>query len=147
MMDTELDQLAFRFFKLFARFESALKERDFYRVERNGHIQVDWDRFANEIVGKSFLTDLGERAASAQYILENPPKKQGANADNKIVWIEVPSHDSSVQALFGHICRMRNNLYHGAKFNGTWFDPDRSRKLLGHGLNVLEHYSKWLNGH
>ena len=39
---------------------------------------------------------------------------------------------------------MRNNLYHGAKFNGTWFDPQRSERLLGHGLVVLEHYSRWL---
>ena len=64
-METELDQLAFRFFKLFARNESTLKERDFFRIDKHGHIQVDWDRFANEVVGKSFLTDLGTEVVSA----------------------------------------------------------------------------------
>jgi hypothetical protein len=67
-MSANLDQLAFRFFKLFARFEATLKEREFYRVE-NGRIVVDWDRFANEVVGKHFLVDLGDKAASATYIL------------------------------------------------------------------------------
>ena len=143
-MTASLDQLAFKFFKLFARFEATLKERDFYRVE-NGKIVVDWDRFATEIVGKTFLTDLGDKSASATYILNEPPMKQGPNEQNRIVWLDVPANDKSAQALFGHIRRMRNNLYHGAKFNGTWFNPERSQLLLSHGLVVMEHYSSWLN--
>ena len=35
---------------------------------------------------------------------------------------------------------IRNNLYHGAKFNGTWFDPERSKLLLSNALLVLETY-------
>jgi hypothetical protein len=142
-MSADLDQLAFRFFKLFARFEATLKEREFYRVE-SGRIVVQWDRFANEVVGDDFLADLGDKADSASYILDEPPKKQGPNEEGKIVWLDVAANDKSAQALFGHIRRMRNNLYHGAKFNGTWFDPQRSERLLGHGLVVLEHYSRWL---
>jgi len=142
-VNANLDQIAFRFFKLFARFEATLKERDFYRVE-SGKIVVDWDRFANEIAGPNFLADLGNNANSAIYILNEPPKKQGPNAQNRIVWLDVSADDQSVQALFGHIRRMRNNLYHGGKFNGTWFDPERNEMLLGHGLVVLEHYSTWL---
>ena len=97
-------------------------------------------------MGKSFLVDLGDQAAAATFILDQPPKKQGPNGDNKIIWVEVAASDKSAQALFGHIRRMRNNLYHGGKFNGTWFEPERSELLLGHGLTVLEHYSKWI-GH
>ena len=144
-MNPNLDHLAFNFFKLFARFEATLKEREFYRV-KDGRIVVDWDRFANEVVGQGFLVDLGDKATSAVYILESPPKKQGPNSEGKIVWLDVSANDRSPQALIAHIRRMRNNLYHGGKFNGTWFDPERSERLLAHGLAVLEHYSKWI-GH
>jgi hypothetical protein len=139
----QLDKLAFRFFKLFAQYESTLKERDYF-LERNGRIEVDWSRFANELVGTRVRQELGAVSESANYILQNPPKRQAVNDDGKIIWQAVPNRDQSVQALFGHICRMRNNLFHGAKFNGTWFDPDRSRALLEHGLVVLDHYKDLL---
>ena len=51
--DSHLDDLAFRFFKLFAQYESTMKERGFFRVIRQDQILVDWDRFANEIVGET----------------------------------------------------------------------------------------------
>ena len=73
---------------------------------------------------------------------QTPPKKQAINKDGKIIWKEVPNKDQSVQALFGHICRMRNNLFHGAKFNDTWFAPERSKSLLSQGIIVLEHFAK-----
>jgi hypothetical protein len=53
------------------------------------------------------------------HILDEPPKKQGPNGENKIVWLDVAANDKSAQALFSHIRRMRNNLYHGGKFNDT----------------------------
>ncbi len=142
-MEGKLDRLAFRFFKLFAQYESTLKERGYFYV-RNGHIFVGWDRFANEIIGHNFLNALGEVASEAEYILENPPMKQEVNNFGNIIWAEVQNNDRSVQALFSHIRRMRNNLFHGAKFNGEWFDPKRSQKLLKAGLIILEHYRDWL---
>ena len=58
----------------------------------------------------------------------------------RVVWVDVPATDKSVQILFGHISRVRNNLFHGAKFNGTWFDPTRSETLLTNSLSVLERF-------
>ena len=139
-MDLYLDKLAFEFFKIFAQYESSLKENDFFTVEQSGSIKVDWNRFAREIIGPSFMEQGIEIQEQLIYVLDQPPMKQGVNEQNKIVWVEVPNADKSVQALFGHICRMRNNLFHGAKFNGTWFDPERSRKLLQSGLAILKHY-------
>lgn len=145
-MNEHLDNLAYRFFKLFAQFESTLKERDFFRADRNGNVLVDWDRFANEVIGKNFINNLGPLEQAAEYILSKPPMKQVVDPTmNKIIWAEVPNTDRSVQALIGHICRTRNNLFHGAKFNGSWFDPERSRLLLENGLSILEHYRPWLN--
>ncbi len=139
-MDEQLDGLAFRFFKLFARYESELKTQGFFAVSKSGTIVVDWDRFANERVGPNFLADLGVNSGAARYILDHPPKKQAVDEHGQIVWAAVSNKDQSVQALFGHLSRIRNNLFHGAKFNGTWFDPERSQSLLGHGLRVLEQF-------
>jgi hypothetical protein len=140
-MSGDLDQLAFSFFKLFAQYESTLKERGYFQADKSGNVFVDWDRFANEVVGKNFKAELGALALSAEYILDQPPMKQVADG-GKIVWADVSATDKSVQILFGHICRVRNNLFHGAKFNGTWFDPERSKALLTHALAVLEYFRK-----
>jgi len=142
-MEGKIDKLAFRFFKLFARYESTLKERGYFK-EQSGKIIVDWDRFANEVVGPNFFNDLDGKAESAKYILENPPMKQKVNSQGKIEWVEVSNNDCSVQALFGHLRRIRNNLFHGAKFNETYFRPKRSEILLRKGLDILEHYRDWL---
>ncbi len=136
----ELDKLAFEFFKIFAQYESSLKENSFFRVEQSGAIKVDWDKFANDVIGTSFINKDVKIKDHLDYILNDPPKRQGVNGKNQIIWVEVSNKDKSVQALFGHICRMRNNLFHGAKFNGTWFDPERSTKLLRSGLEVLKYY-------
>ena len=90
-------------------------------------------------MGNNFRVELAQSVHAADYILDQPPKKQIAD-NGKVVWADVPATEKSVQILFGHICRVRNNLFHGAKFNGTWFDPVRSEELLTHSLAVLEHF-------
>lgn len=52
-----------------------------------------------------------------------------------------------MQALFGHIRRIRNNLHHGAKFNGTWFVPERSQKLISSALEILIHFKPMIQTH
>ena len=138
-MNQELDNLALHFFKLFAQYEFALKENNYFQVSC-GKIIVDWDRFVNEQIGSDFLNQLGDKSNSASYILDEPPMKQIVNDAGLIVWDEVPNNEKSVQILFGHISRIRNNLFHGAKFNGTWFSPQRNRRLLSEALVILEHF-------
>lgn len=135
IMNDELDLLAFRFFKKFAQYEFSLKESGFFQVNRT-KIIVDWDKFANQVIGQDFLDKLGDSATSAKYILNNPPKKQIFEG-GKIVWKDVSNNEKNVQTLFGHIGRVRKNLFHGAKFNGSWFDPERSLLLLRHSLAIL----------
>ena len=87
-VSVHLDRLAFKFFKLFAQYESTLKENGFFKPDKSGNIFVDWDRFANEIVGKNFKTELGQSASAADYILDQPPKKQVARG-GKVIWADV----------------------------------------------------------
>ena len=135
---SSLDLLAFRFFKLFARYESRLKEQQYFKVVHGSDIELEWDRFARDVIGKNFLDLLGSSRFAAEYILEHPPKRQSVGHHGRIEWTDVPATDKSVQALFGHLRRMRNNLFHGAKFGDDWVDPERSEKLLSSGLAVLE---------
>jgi len=134
-MSNHLDKIAFDFFKLFAQYEFALKAMNYFRPARE-LAEPDWDRFSNEI-GVLIMTDNDPEVSEARnYLLVNPPKKQIIK-DGAVAWGEVPNQDKSPQALYSHIRRVRNNLYHGGKFNGVWFDPDRSEALINHSLVIL----------
>ena len=133
----DLNALSFRFFKLFAQYEYALKAMGYGAAGRNGQAEADWDRFANDI-GAAIMTVQDEPVVEARrYILDSPPKRQ-IWVDHSVRWQAVPNSEQSVQILFGHIRRVRNNLYHGGKFNGRWIDPDRSRELIASALVLLE---------
>ncbi|UVM52982.1 MULTISPECIES: hypothetical protein [Pseudomonas] len=135
-MSTHLDTLAFSFFKLFAQYEYALKAMQFARSGSGGQAEPDWDKFSNEI-GLLVLGEASEDLTGAiNYLFEHPPKKQ-VIYEGALSWQEVPNNERSPQVLFSHIRRVRNNLYHGGKFNGRWFDPDRSEQLIGKSLVVL----------
>lgn len=146
MTNEELDNLACKFFKLFAQYESSLKEQGYFRIVRHNFPEADWNRFVNEKIGSDFLQKLGNKTELAMYILEKPPMKQVVE-NGQIVWQEVSNNEKSVQTLFGHIRRIRNNLHHGAKFNGTWFDPERSEKLISNALEILEHFKPLIQSH
>ena len=136
-MPAHLDKLAFEFFKLFAQYEYALKAMQFARSGSGEQAEADWDRFANEI-GHCVLEETNEELLSAiNYLFTYPPKKQVLNGGH-LTWKEVPNDERSPQILFSHIRRVRNNLYHGGKFNGRWFDPDRSEELISKSLMVLK---------
>ena len=140
-MSVEIDQLAFRFFKVFAQCEYALKAMGYGRAAYAGAAEADWDRFANE-VGSLLLGNVDPAIVAARtYLFENPPKRQvWTNAG--VVWGEVPNNERSAQILFSHIRRVRNNLYHGGKFNGRWIDPDRSVELMSKSLQLLDYLIK-----
>jgi len=144
-MEEKLDNLAFSFFKLFAQYESYLKDHDYFDISNSGKIIVAWDRFVNENIGADFIEKLGENAESANFILTNPPMRQSTNSNGQIVWVDVPNNEKSIQVLFGHIRRARNNLFHGAKFHNTWYAPERNFELLQHGLIILNHFKRLVN--
>ena len=66
-----------------------------------------------------------------------PPKKQVLK-DGLLCWSNVlPDHRNKSELVFSLICRIRNNLFHGGKFNGEWFSPQRSKELIEHALIIL----------
>ncbi|MBM3603933.1 MAG: hypothetical protein FJX25_04060 [Alphaproteobacteria bacterium] len=75
--------------------------------------------------------------AAIAYILGRPPKKQ-VYVDKVLQWrVVTPQAENENDLIFLYVRRVRNNLFHGGKFNGRFFDPERSSELLEHSITIL----------
>jgi len=134
-IERDLDRLAFQFFKMFSRTEYALKASGFNKG--NGQADADWEKFAAVVLPLVESPQTSELATAIDYILKHPPKKQMIK-DGQLVWEDCkPSAQSEADLLLLYVRRVRNNLFHGGKFNGNWFAPERNEKLLRCSLIVL----------
>lgn len=132
--DETLHTLAAEFFRVFSRAEYALKASGFNKGE--GPAEANWEQFAAAL--EAFVAnppDIEVRDAIA-FVLREPPKKQFIS-NGYIEWREVAPNTGTADALFQYIRRVRNNLFHGGKFNGHWFAPERSEQLLTASLAIL----------
>lgn len=135
MTDDELTELAKELFRIFARFEYALKEAGFHTGE--GDASPHWRNFALSIDESLEEQATLELAAAIGYILEQPPHKQVVR-NGILDWeLAPPQTDSRANLVLLYVRRVRNNLFHGGKFNGHWFDPDRSEILMKSSLVIL----------
>lgn len=136
-MPADLDATAFKLFKLFAQCEYALKAMGYLRAGRNDAAEADWDRFAGAHGGLLLVSQEPSVITARDFLFNAPPKRQVV-VNGSVDWAPVDANDRSVHALFGHIRRVRNNLYHGGKFNGRWLQPERSLPLMESALVLLE---------
>ncbi|RSE62670.1 hypothetical protein EGT81_09445 [Alcaligenes faecalis] len=130
-----LDKLAFELFQVFSRTEYALKASGFNHGD--GNAKANWREFALAIEALIVHpTSLALEQAIACFH-EAPPKKQ-IIVDGAIQWeVREPQTDSEADKLLTYVRRVRNNLFHGGKFNGHWFAPERSAPLLRHSITIL----------
>ena len=134
-MDKELADLASELFYTFARFEYALKASGFHKGE--GDAQPDWRSFAEEVADLFETSQDEEFKRSVLYMVEHPPNKQIVK-NGELDWdLSVPKTDLLSDHILIYVRRVRNNLFHGGKFNGRWFAPQRSAELLSHSLTIL----------
>lgn len=134
-MDHELNRLAAKLFTTFARFEYALKAAGFHKGD--GAAEANWRAFAESV--EAFFDDPQEAALkeAVTYILEHPPNKQMVEG-GVLRWEgAAPQTDLQSDRVLIYVRRVRNNLFHGGKFNGRWFEPQRSAELLLHSLTIL----------
>jgi hypothetical protein len=135
-MSETLDQLADEMFRTFARFEYALKAAGFHNGD--GDAQPNWRAFAESVADVFENPSASELSDSIRYILEHPPKKQ-VIANGLLAWsVSEPCTDLKSDRVLLYVRRVRNNLFHGGKFNGRWFEPQRSERLLRHCLTILD---------
>lgn len=130
-----LDQLAQKLFRVFSRTEYALKAAGYNNGD--GPAEANWRAFAlavEDVIASPATQELRE---AVDFLFSAPPKKQ-VIVENTIQWAtSEPATDSQADKLLIYVRRVRNNLFHGGKFNGRWFDPDRSEPLLRHSLTIL----------
>lgn len=132
----DLDRLSFDFFREFSRCEYCLKAVGFRRPGDTA--EPDWGAFAGAVQQCFETPPNDEFARAVQYYLDSPPKKQIVR-DGLLAWEDVvPQHESRADLLIQLLRRVRNNLFHGGKFNGHFFAPQRSGELLRHGLVILK---------
>ncbi|SUI93638.1 hypothetical protein [Shewanella morhuae] len=141
--NTELDRLASKFFKEFSRSEYALKAAGFHNG--NGNAEANWSTFAKEVETLVHAPHDQTLDDAINFIMNHPPKKQ-VILDGKIQWSEAaPNARLKADNLLIYVRRIRNNLFHGGKFNDQWFEEERSELLIQNGLIILNaciHYVK-----
>ncbi|EOG8017483.1 hypothetical protein ABKT78_20150 [Enterobacter ludwigii] len=133
---SRLNSLCYEFFIEFARYEFCLKMTGF--TQGDGAAKANWDRYAAEVEDIIASPGTKELADAIDYILSHPPKKQIVR-NGELAWDESPVQSTSkAQLVLLLIRRIRNNLFHGGKFNGRWFEPERSELLMHHALIILK---------
>lgn len=135
-MSEDLDRLAADLFRTFARFEYALKAAGFHNGD--GAAQPNWRSFAEPVPGLFDNPVDTELVEAVDYILTHPPKKQVVTGGALDWSSDAPQTDLQSDRVLIYVRRVRNNLFHGGKFNGRWFEPQRSESLLRHSLTILQ---------
>lgn len=133
--EPELYEVASDFFRTFARMEYALKATGFFEGDEQ-QVKADWKQFAREV--QVALAAANEKVREAvNFILSEPPKKQ-VIVNGCLQWDSTPpSAENEADRVLLYVRRVRNNLFHGGKFNGHWFQPERSGELMKASLIIL----------
>jgi hypothetical protein len=143
-MDTTIDQeLLLDFFLTFSRFEFALKNSGFYIKRRNTSLpyeaRPDWDSFAQRLKDL-FHTDTTKHLRDAcDHLLYNPPWREVVGG-NMLGWDTTAEDESlsEIERLLRYVRRVRNNLFHGAKFSTlAELETVRNVALLEDSLVIL----------
>lgn len=132
MKSNPIDQFFFRF----SRAEYALKASRF--LQNSGEAKADWDKYANNIRDTFDANRTEELKNAVKYIKENPPKKQVVE-NGQLAWQQT-DNESMHLALFLNVMvrRIRNNLFHGGKFqNGASDDISRDLQLINSANIIL----------
>lgn len=134
--DPRLHSLAAEFFRTFSRMEYALKAAGHF-VKNQRKAEPDWPGFAATVEAAFAACDSRAVKEAADFILREPPRKQ-INVNNRIEWDSTPPQAADqIDLLLAYVRRVRNNLFHGGKFNGHWFQPERSGDLIQASLVLL----------
>ena len=130
-----LDDLAGKLFHVFSRTEYALKASGFNKGD--GAAEANWRNFALAVEALIANPPSPDLQGAIDFFFNAPPKRQ-VIISGVIQWeISEPQTNSRADKLLVYVRRVRNTLFHGGKFNGHWFDPERSEPLLRHGLTIL----------
>lgn len=136
---TSIDRdLVLDFFLVLSRMEFALKLAG-YVTGNEKKVSPDWDKFGKDI-RVSFDRAPNETVSNAlAYYLSVPPDKQ-VLIDGRLDWIPaVPTDGTEIERALILIRRVRNNLFHGGKYNSqAHTETARNQQLLEMGICILK---------
>jgi hypothetical protein len=138
----EGQNLIVEFFITFSRFECALKASSFLGGDAD-RAWPKWDMFVATIRPLFDKNHSPELREAFDYILHHPPRVQMVQG-NQLAWRNrtFQQDEPEINKVALSIRDIRNNLFHGGKFQGN-FQPDISRNyiLLKNAIVVL---NDWL---
>ncbi len=133
--------LIIEFFITFSRFECALKASNFTNGN-NDRVTANWDTFVGTITtfNENKTTELKN---AVDYLIQNPPRIQCIDSNGLLGWRNRNfQNEPQINKLSLSIRDVRNNLFHGGKFNGHYEeDVSRNSILLKSSLLILD---EWL---
>lgn len=130
------------FFITFARFECALKASGFADGDQE-RVLANWETFAARI-RRDFDNSTKPKSVldAIDYLTQHPPRIQNY-VNGSLGWRNRTFEPN--QPLVNKLCLsikdIRNNLFHGGKFNGNYQeDVSRNYILLKSAIEVLNHW-------
>lgn len=130
--------LVLEFFLVLSRLEFALKVTGFASGSETD-VKPNWEGFAKEI-RESFNKEESPQVEEAcNYYLDIPPQKQVLH-DGALSWSSaLPSNTTDIEKLLILVRRVRNNLFHGGKYNSQGHEETaRNELLLRYGIIILK---------
>lgn len=144
LLETKVNrELLLEFFLSFGRFEYALKATGYFvrrpeNQERLPAAEPDWDRFAVSLRDKFDASRTEELARACRCLSESPPNRQ-VIVNDAPAW-ETPARgtQSEIEFVLRMVRTVRNNLFHGGKYNIELHEStERTELLLQSSLAVL----------
>ncbi len=130
--------LVLEFFFVLSRIEFALKVTG-YVCGNKAQVKPDWNRFADTIENRFNCESNDELATACRYYLDHPPEKQILK-DDMLTWeCKQSRQKSNTRTILVLVRRVRNNLFHGGKYNAqNHKEYARNEKLLSYGICILQ---------
>jgi len=134
-VDQDLQEISFRFFYFFSRFEFALKENKYLKKHKPGDTaEASWEEFVDR------FKDSYQISPCAQELIGLRVKKQIVDESGGIVWrlINLDRAQSDLEKVKIALNGVRNNLFHGGKHGDQEVDEiARNKILLNTAVEVL----------
>ncbi len=140
LSETDINQtLVLEFFLMISRFEFALKITKYAKGDNN-RAEPDWAKYAKDICEQFNKNKTKELLNACEFYLQNPPKKQ-VLVNGALDWSKtLPNNNTKEpEILISLVRRVRNNLFHGGKYNAQLHDETaRNEELLKAGIIILQ---------
>ncbi|MER9937891.1 hypothetical protein [Mesorhizobium sp. M0088] len=137
-----IDSLAL--FKLFSRFEYAMKRSDFIKQGSFDSAEPDWKAFATAL-GPDFFARVNGNE-KMRILIDKPPSqlkfKPAAPPEPPNAEWTSRTYAQDTEGLIESLKQVRNNLFHGDK--GSPPDVGRDSKLMGAAYAVLMEVLVWI---